>query len=798
MHIHLFIGEGLGRVLRGVRLEGREALSELFHFEVDVVTETSLGGLIPDLPIPEIPLAGALSKAPLGAAVAKVGGVVSAIGSAVSTVGAIASRIPLGQIAALGPELVGTPARLSFSTGENTRQLEGIVVDLVQHDDGKRQTAYRVLVMPAVAKLLHRSDCRIFQDMTTPEIVAAVLSASGIRGFRFSLGRKYPKREYCVQYREVDWTFISRLLEEEGIHYFFQDEAAGTVLVMADGPTSHEPIPSGGVLPFRAPLGAMAHGEHVSRFAWATRLAPSKASLRDYNFKKPALSLAASAPHEREALEIYDAPGRYETTERGAELAAIRLEELRTPHRTGSGESDSCRLVPGRTFVLRDHDHDDLNGAYLVTSVKHRGTAPLPDAVSDEREAYENRFEVVTADAPFRPARRTARPVIHGIQTALVVGPKGEQVHTDTHGRIKVQFFWDRHGHADERSSCWIRVLQTAAGPGYGASFLPRVGHDVVVSFLEGDPDRPVVLGSLYHAAHVPPFALPQNKTQSGLRTHTVGGEGANELRFEDKVGHEEIYLKAQRDLVEVVGHDHSTTVHGKRTQIVDKDDTEHVLGDQALTVDGDRHVRVKGNQRTIIDGVELKPGGFRGGAMTIRGDYEIDASNTIRIQAPVEIKDVCGGSSIVMTPDKIVLKAGAGATLVLDANVFFQSAAGANALLDANVHAQATGGAEVLLDGNALAKSSAGSEMFLDANARMSSTGGSTVLLTSDAQVSSPANASVTGATANVVAESAATLAGAGGTVVADGSGVGASGGIVNIAGGGVVNVVGGAVNVN
>ncbi|WP_272426575.1 type VI secretion system Vgr family protein [Polyangium jinanense] len=767
MNILLSI-EGAGELLRGVRLSGSEGLSELFRFEIDVVRGFPLQGIV-------------------GGLLDKLG-----VGSLPINPVAIAQTVHAAMA-----DHAGRTATLTFDTGESTRTVRGMIAEFVQLDDGKTGTAYRAVLVPEVTRLLHRRDNRIFQERSAPEIVAAVLESAGVRrgSFRFALGKDRMRRDYCVQYRETDWAFVSRLLEEEGIHYFFDDDS---ILVMADGPTAHAPI-SGGTLAFRAPLGAMAHGEHVSRFAWAERVHSGKVTLRDYEFRKPALSLeAAKKADEDSELEVYEYPGRYETPERGAELAAMQLEELRTRARSGAGESDSCRVIPGKTFLLMDHPDDRMNGAYLVMRVEHQGTAPMPDAIlTDGESSYENRFEVVGADVRVRPSRTTPRPVISGPQTAIVVGPGKEELHTDAYGRVKVQFHWDRQGKKDERSSCWLRVMQSSAGAGWGAQFLPRVGHEVVVAFLEGDPDRPFVIGSLYHAANVPPYALPQQKTRSGIRTKTFGGDGHNEIRFDDATGAEEIYVHAQRDYNEVVEHDRSAAVHGKRTQTVDGDDTEHVRGNQGLTVDGSQHIHVRGNQRTIIDGDEPKPGGVRGGAVTVRGKYELDASDTVHVQAPASIRLECGGSFVLIEPGKITITAGGGATLVLDPNALLQSAAGSRMFLDANALAKATGGAEVLLDANVCAKSAAGSQVLLDGNACMSSTGGSTVLLDGNATMSSPAEATMCGSTATVSGSAVAVLSGPGGVVAADGGGVSSSGGKVDVSGG-AFNVATGIASVN
>ena len=690
--------EGIGMPLPGVRLSGSEGISELFRYDIHVVQGFSIGGI-----------AGALLDK-LGMNLPQM------------------SAIRMGQrfLDAI-TNCVGQNAILTFDTGEYSRTVHGIISEFTQCDDGKTGTTYHAVLVPEVSRLLHRKDCRIFQEMSAPEIIAAVLDESGIRAerFRFALEKERPKRTYCVEYQESDWAFVARLLEEEGIHFYFDDN----VLVMADHPTAHVPIEDG-LLVFRPPLGAMAHGEHVSRFAWTERLSSGKATLRDYDFVRPSLSLEVLDKADvNNELDVYEFPGRYDTPDRGKDLARMRLQALRTRARTGAGESDSCRLIPGKTFLLTDHPDDTMNVLYVVMRVEHRGTTPLPDAVDDAESSYENAFEVVRADVVIRPMRQTPKPIMHGMQSAVVVGPGHEEVHTDVHGRIKVQFHWDRRGKKNDRSSCWLRVMQPLAGAGYGAMFLPRIGHEVVVSFLEGDPDQPIVVGSVYNGANVPPYPLPQDKTRSGIRTKTFGADGHNEVRFDDARGAEEFYVHAQRDYNDVTERNRSTVVHGERRQTIDKNDAEHVRGNQGLTVDGNQHVHVRGNQRTIIDGNDPDhAAGFRGAGTTVRGKYAIDASDTITIEAPTKIVFRCGASIIEMTPGTITASAGGGAKQVLDANALVESAAGSRVFVDANVFAKASGGAEVLLDANARATSYAGAEILLDGNACMSSTGGKAV----------------------------------------------------------------------
>lgn len=760
----LLVIEGAGTPLRGVRLSGSEGISELFRFEIEVIRDFPMEGVASAF----------LDKLGL---------------DSLRAIATTAARQVYDNIS----HHVGLSATLTLDTGENSRTVNGIITEFAQLDDGKTGTAYKAVLVPDVARLLHRKDSRIFQESSAPDIIARVLDAAGIRDeqFRFALVQERPKREYCVQYRESDWAFVTRLLEEEGIHFFFE----GNVLVMADAPTAHEPIEDGSLI-FRAPLGAMAHGEHASRFAWTERLTSTKTTLRDYDFKKPALSLEVSHKAD-DGADVYDFPGRYEAPARGSELAAMRLEELHSRRRTGAGTSDSCRIIPGQTFLLVEHPDDAMNVSYLVMHVEHRGSAPISEGTLESESSYENQFEVVHAETKIRPLRSTPRPIIAGPQTAVVVGPGKEELHTDVYGRVKVQFHWDRQGKKDDYSSCWMRVMQPSAGAGWGAMFLPRVGHEVVVTFLEGDPDRPLVIGSVYNGANVQPYSLPHNKTRSTIRTKSFGGDGHNEIRFDDAPQGEELYVHAERDYNDVVKRNRSSVIHGERRQTIDKNDAEHVGGDQKIAIDGNQHVHIRGNQRTIVDGNDSSDKkNFCGSGTTVRGKYEVDASDTMRMQAPNSILLECGGSSLLIEPGKITMTAGDGAKIVLDPNALMQSVAGSRVFADANVHAQASAGAEVLLDANARATSSAGSNLLLDANACLSSTGGSSVLLDGNALVSSPAQAIMAAPSASVMGEASAVMAGPGGAVAVDG-GVNIGGGSIAISGG-AVNVAGGVVAVN
>jgi len=477
------------------------------------------------------------------------------------------------------------------------RLLHGLLSRVERWDTGggPDRSRYVVRLVPRLWTLGLGRRSRIFQDLSIPELVKQVLDEGGVAS-RASLARRYPRREYCVQHQESDLDFVSRLLEEEGILYWFDHQRGGHTLVLADDPSAHLEVEGGARIPFRERSQMAADVEHVESFLFRREVRPTVVALHDRDWQRPALDLSARASANGAAIEVYEHPGRYADPGEGQVLSRVRLEEQRARAETASGTSDARQLAPGRTFELEDHPVAAFDGRYLVLSVRHQGWQPqiLTDsngAPEDgvERPLYRNEFACLRKAVPYRPERRTPRPVISGPQTAVVVGPADEEIHTDRHGRVKVQFHWDREGKRDDRSSCWIRVSQAWAGPGFGALYLPRVGHEVVVEFLEGDPDRPLVVGSVYNGENPPPIPLPAEKTRSTLRSaSSPGSDGANELRFEDAKEAEEVYLHAQRNLSIEVENDKTQRVGGNETLTVEKDRSREVRGNQTLQVTKD------------------------------------------------------------------------------------------------------------------------------------------------------------------------------------------------------------------
>lgn len=446
-------------------------------------------------------------------------------------------------------DVVAKEALLTILGEEANRYIHGIINQFRRTGSKGRFFLYQATVVPSFWLLSLEQDCRIFQNKDVPEIVKQVLQNGGIPQdrFDFRLQSQSPVREYCVQYRETDLNFISRLLEEEGIFYFFEHSENRHVLVFADSSAAYQPIPGEAEVTYNVAEGMVPEEESVYHFIVSRGIHSGKATQRDFNFEKPSLDLTTQEQEKTyQKLEVYDYPGKYLDPGRGKKLSQVRLQELVTFQERAEGRSVCSRFTPGFTFKLTDHDWDEFNREYLLVEVLHTGSQPqvLEEKAAGEGFRYGNDFLGIPSSVSFGPERKTSRPVVEGVQTAIVFGPKGEEIYTDEHGRVKVQFHWDREGKRDEKSSCWIRVSQLWAGENWGAMYIPRIGHEVVVDFIEGDPDRPLITGRVYHGTNKPPYTLPNEKTKSTIMSNTTpGGKTHNELLMEDKQGKTQVVL---------------------------------------------------------------------------------------------------------------------------------------------------------------------------------------------------------------------------------------------------------------
>ncbi len=517
--------------------------------------------------------------------------------------------------ATLDRDLLGKTALLSFneSAGIPIRFVHGIVLGLntEQAALGERPLV-RATIGPRLSRLGLGRGNRIFQRKTVPDIAKLILDQHQVP-FETRFSVHYDVREYCVQYGESDLAFLQRLFEEEGIYYYFFHEEEGHKLVLTDSASGFHDVPGEVFVPFRAERGLVGT-ESIFDVQDRHVLTSQAVSLLDFNYLTPSQDMRSNASEGDTALEIYEHHGRFETPAIGKKRAKIRLEQHRAVAELVQGLSDCKRFLPGARFKLEDHPSGELNKQYVLTSVAHQGRQPsATDAGSTEPQPlYQNDFTCIPSTVIFRAPGSTPRPVIAGPQTATVVGPSGEEIFTDELGRIKIQFHWDREGQRNDNSSCWVRVSSGWAGAGFGAIHIPRIGQEVVVEFIEGDPDRPLITGSVYNGNHPPPLNLPSEKTRTTLRTaSSPGGGGFNEIRFEDASGSEELFVHSQKDFNSLIENDHTEEVKGhqtihikkNRTRVVDQNQTVEIKGNDTITVDGNQGTTITKNRSNTISG---------------------------------------------------------------------------------------------------------------------------------------------------------------------------------------------------
>jgi type VI secretion system secreted protein VgrG len=504
-------------------------------------------------------------------------------------------------------DIVGKKVTWSVQHGQDQRrQFKGYISHFAVGGRGLHEMfSYRIVVVPWAWFLTCTANCRIFQNKTVEEIIKTIFGEFGFSDYQITLTGSHPAREYCVQYRETAFNFISRLMEDEGIFYYFNHDDGKPAMVIGDDPGAYADLAENQVhlstdsQPF----------DHISDWEHQFQFRPGKYTHTDYNFETPSTNLLT----ERNTIildlpdptkfEIFDYPGGYMITGDGDERAKLRIQEDEAPYHTVTGAGNCATFGTGGKFQIQDVEAE-RGKTYVLTSIQHAGTDT--STVNEAGESgYHNSFVCIPAEVSYRPARLTPKPVVHGTQTAVVVGPSGEEIYTDKYSRIKVQFFWDRLGKVDENSSCWVRVATPWAGKQWGMIHIPRMGQEVVVDFLEGDPDRPLVIGSVYNAEQMPPYGLPGNRTQSGIKTRSsLGGSPANfnEIRFEDKKGSEQLFIHAEKNQDIEVENDETHWVGHDRKKTIDHDETTHVKHDRTETVDNNETITIHGARTETVD----------------------------------------------------------------------------------------------------------------------------------------------------------------------------------------------------
>jgi type VI secretion system secreted protein VgrG len=502
--------------------------------------------------------------------------------------------------------------------------------------------------------LSRTADCRIFQKKTVPQIFEAVAKECGFSDYQLSLTGTYQPLEYCVQYRETDLNFVSRLLEAAGIYYFFEHQDTGKhVMVLADDASAFKAADGYKEVKFVQSQSGRTTADTIDSWSVEQTVQPGRYTTDDFNFETPSLSMLNSATQQRRhalsAFEVFDYPAEPEVLGPAgvAQVAGLRLAETQVAFERYHGTSSECYgLRTGAKFKLTEHPQAAFNVPdYVIVGTEHT-ILSNQYASGDGGHSMTVAVEAIDAKTRFRPARTTPKPIIQGTQTAMVVGIAGEEIYTDKYGRVKVQFPWDRYGKKDENSSCWMRVAQLWAGKNWGAMHIPRIGQEVLVSFLEGDPDRPIITGRVYNAEMMPPYALPDNMTQSGITSRSsknASAENFNEIRFEDKKGSELLNVQAEKDFNSLVKNDETTEVKHDRTDKVGNNETVTITKDQSTTINGQETRKVAKDRTTNIDGTEK---------LTVAKDQKINVGAAFELIAADKITLTTGQSSLVMQKD--------------------------------------------------------------------------------------------------------------------------------------------------
>ena len=538
---------------------------------------------------------------------------------------------------------------------------------------------YTASLVPWMFMLGYTSDCRIYQDKTAPEIIEAIFKENKFSDFSLRLQGSFRKREYCVQWNETDLNFVLRLMEEEGIFYFFEHEETKHTLVLANQSSDFKPSPLQPVARYEVLEGAGRREAIITEWTIRHQIRPGQYEVKDFNFEKPTQNLTAMVTGEDERkFEMRYYPGEYTTLDEGDAVAGIRMQEEAAPAVIAEGASICRGFTPGFRFDLKGHYRRDLNGkSYVLTSVSHHSDqgnnyltrTPLPVREQD----YLNRFRCIPHPTPFRPERTTPIPQVRGTQTAIVVGPSGEEIFVDKYGRVKVQFHWDREGEYNDKSSCWIRVAHPVAGKKWGVYTVPRIGQEVVVDFLNGDPDQPIIVGSVYNAESMPPYTLPDEKTKSTFKSYSSkGGGGFNEFRYEDKKGSEQVFLHGEKDIDirikndrrEWIGRDRNLIVKRDKKELIERDSKSIVKRHKYELVNQDSHRTIKMNDAIKVDmdqslkvGMNLQQKVGMNYATDAGMAIHLKAGMTVVIEAGVQLTLKVGGNFIDINPAGVFIQ---------------------------------------------------------------------------------------------------------------------------------------------
>ncbi|WP_263352389.1 type VI secretion system Vgr family protein [Acidicapsa acidisoli] len=643
-------------------------------------------------------------------------------------------------------QIVGKNVTISISQSDNTpRYFNGLVSRFAQSGGDTQYMRYQMEVVPWTWMLTRYADCKIFHNKTIGDIIQQVFSDRSFTDFKMSLSGTYSPLEYCVQYRETDFNFISRLMEQNGIFYFFEHESGKHTMVIADSSSIHQDCPGQSSAGYNLAGGGLDADDVVNSLSLEQELKSGKYTLTDYYFVTPSTNLLASESTVYEVggnsgFEVFDYPGEYTTRGDGTSFAKLRMQEVEADHLLAHGSSVCRAFTTGYKFELEDHPQDALNDTYVLTEIQHIASVAESYSTSgggegEGKDSYSNLFTCIPATVPFRPARITPKPFVQGVQTATVVGKSqdtenssaddpgtdGEEIWVDKYGRVVVLFPWDRK----TACSCWVRVSQDWAGQGWGAITIPRVGQEVIVSFIEGDPDRPIITGRVYNATQTVPYALPDNQTRSTFMTRSSKGGSSstyNELRFEDKTGSEQVFFRSQKDYDNYVVNDTREWIGNNCSLIVTKDQMESVGGDRHEQITGKNIVKIGGDRQEQLGANEtITIAGNRNEKVsgnhveTISGDLNSNISgnlnqkigSTLSLQVGQNLYEKSGSNYAHQAGEQIHLKAGM--TVVLEAGTEICLKVGGN-YIDINPAGVSIVGTMVMINSGGSAGSGCGS----------------------------------------------------------------------------------------
>jgi type VI secretion system secreted protein VgrG len=605
-------------------------------------------------------------------------------------------------------EALGDQVSVALEVGAVKRYFSGLVTSLQSAGKQGENFVYRLRLRPWLWLLSRHTDCRIFQNAKVLDIVQTVFRDRGFDAVEPKLSRTdYVARPYTVQYRETDLNFVQRLLEEEGIYYFFRHEQGKHALVLCDSLSGQEKTPLHEKVPHLPPdrhRGALL--DYLDVWETVQDVESGAIAMRDYDFEDPGadLEVVTTSPegHPYDSFEVFDYPGNYPKKKLGETYAAIRLEEAKATAQRCNAQGNARGLLVGSNFTLSDHPDAAQNREYLVISQEATLRGHALESGGTTGDYFRTSIVAIPSDRQYRPPRVTEKPTIHGAQTAKVVGAAGKEISTDNYGRVKLQFHWDRKSKGNLESSCWVRVSQAWAGAKFGAMHIPRIGQEVIVEFLEGDPDRPIVTGRVYNRDQMPPYTLDDNQTQSGIKSRsTPGGEEANfnELRFEDKKGEEELFMHAEKNK--------TVKVKNNRSASVGADDSVSVGGNRSESVD---------HNRTVTVG---KAGAAKS-QVNVTGSHDVTATEYIKLDV--------GGTFIKIDPTSITLQVKDGGSIVIDAKVVALAKGKGKLELTANAVMTANGKAGLSLSDIVLASSAGESKLQLDGDASLAGKGNAMV----------------------------------------------------------------------